>query len=231
MTSKMESLKEKLARLQREIEAEEIREKQEAAAARIRDTFTEAIRETVARVEQETGESLKAIGLGIWVAYPVDSAQESVLNVSALAVGLDGFPKGATSKKPTSTGTRANGNGNGNGNGDYEYVLGDGRVFDTCEKAVNALGEVTRDSEGNLLDGKKYWTRHDRLPKELADAITKRAKASTPETPATSDPAAPETSDPAPAGASNNEGEATSDPAAPETSTPVPAAGSRRNRN
>jgi hypothetical protein len=219
MTSKMESLKEKLARLQAEIEAEAVREAQEAAATRIRDSFTQAIRDTVARVEQETGESLKAIGLGIWVAYPVDSAQESVLNVSALAVGLDGFPKGATSKKPTSTGTRAT--SNGNGNGDYEYVLGDGRVFDTCEKAVNALGEVTRDSEGNLLDGKKYWTRHDRLPKELADAITKRAKASTPETPANSDPA----------DASNNEGEATSDPAAPETSTPAPAAGTRRNRN
>ena len=98
MTSKMESLKEKLARLQAEIEAEAVREAQEAAAVKIRDAFTEAIRDTVARVEQGTGESLKAIGLGIWVAYSVDSTQESVLDVSARAVGLDGFPTGATAR-------------------------------------------------------------------------------------------------------------------------------------
>jgi hypothetical protein len=208
MTSKMETLKEKLARLQAEIQAEEVREKQEIAAARIRDSFTEAIRETVARVEQETGESLKAIGLGIWVAYPVDSTQESILNVSALAVGLDGFPKGATTKKSGST-------SNGNGNGNYEYVLTDGRVFDTCEKAVNALGEVTRDAAGNLLEGKKYWTRHDRLPKELADAITRRPKAEAP----AANPAPEATSEAA--ATSNNE-------AAPEA---APATTGRKPRN
>jgi hypothetical protein len=212
MTSKMETLKEKLARLQAEIQAEEVREKQEIAAARIRDSFTEAIRETVARVEQETGESLKAIGLGIWVAYPVDSTQESILNVSALAVGLDGFPKGAVKKSGSTS----------NGNGSYEYVLTDGRVFDTCEKAVNALGEVTRDAAGNLLEGKKYWTRHDRLPKELADAITRRPKA---EAPATSD------ATPAPEAATTNTNNEAAP--APEAASEAPEAAptGRKSRN
>lgn len=175
MTSKMESLKDKLARIQAQIAEEEQREHQEAATAKIRDSFTEAIREIVARVEQETGDSLKAIGLGIWLAYPVDSSQESTLNVSALAVGLDGLPKAANAKKSGSSNGRAS--TSGNGNGDYEYVLQDGRVFDTCEAAVNGLGVETRDARGNLLDGKKFYTRLDRLPKELAEAITKRPKA------------------------------------------------------
>jgi hypothetical protein len=78
-------------------------------------------------------------------------------------------------KKSTTTGSNGH-SGNGANGDSFEYVLEDGRVFENCEKAVNALGTDTRDSQGNLLDGKKYYTRHDRLPKELQEAITKRPK-------------------------------------------------------
>lgn len=171
MTTNMQSLKEKMAKIQAQIEAEEQREKLETATAKVRDSFTEAIRETIAKVEKATGESLKAVGLGVWVAYPVGS-DDSTLTISALAVGTDGLPR-SLKKTPASS--------NGNGNGTYEYVLADGRVFDTCEKAVNAVGVETRDKDGNLLDGKKFYVRWDRIPKELQEKITKSPKAETPE--------------------------------------------------
>ncbi len=68
MVGKMETLKDKLAKIQAQLAEEEDREKQEQATAKIRDSFSEAIRETIGQVEQETGESLKSVGLGIWVA-------------------------------------------------------------------------------------------------------------------------------------------------------------------
>lgn len=185
------TLKERMAKIQAQIEAEELQEKVQEATAKIRDSFSEAIKEALAKVEKDTGQSLATVGLGIWVAYPVGQ-DNPTLNVSALAVGSDGLPKALKAK------ASSNGSGNGNGNGNYEYVLADGRVFETCEKAVNATGETTRDASGNLLDGKKYWTRHDRLPKELAEAITKREKTPAPEASETPAPeaSAPEASAP-----------------------------------
>lgn len=207
MATKIDTLKDRMAKIQAQIEAEELQEKVQEATAKIRDTFSDAIKEALAKVESDTGESLKTVGLGIWVAYPIGQ-DNPTLNVSALAVGTDGLPKALKATK-----TSSNGTGNGNGNGNSEYVLGDGRVFDSCEKAVNAMGETTRDGDGNLLEGKKYWTRHDRLPKELAEAITKREKTPAPEAsaPEASAPPAPEASETAPA-------------TAPEASeTPAPA--------
>ena len=102
---------------------------------------------------------------GLWV---VNNGKGDVL-VSIMQARDDGMPKAQATK----SGNVAGSNGNGSNS---EYVLEDNRVFDNCEKAVNALGIETRDSEGNWLEGKKYYGRLDRLPKEVAAKITKREK-------------------------------------------------------
>ena len=173
MATKMETLQEKLAKLQGDIEAEAQREAVETATAEVRDTFSEAIQAAIAITEKDSGKTLRDIHLGIWIAYPPDD--KSSLTVSALTVGEDGLP--AALKRKVSS----NGNGNGNGNG-HLYKLEDGREFETCEMAVNALGVETRDDKGDFLDGKQYYHRHDRLPKELKAKIEKVAEPETPET-------------------------------------------------
>ncbi|KKK71680.1 hypothetical protein LCGC14_2911500 [marine sediment metagenome] len=169
--SKLETLQEKLAKLQGEVKAEEVKVQQETAIAEIRDAFSVAITDAIAAVEKATEKSLAEIGLGVWVAYSGD-----VLTVSALVVGDDGLPKAL--KRPSVAST--NNNGDGHVSGDKEFVLADGRTFDTCLDAVHAMGIKTHDAAGNKLDGKKYHHRHDRLPKEIKDAITVRAKATEP---------------------------------------------------
>ena len=173
MATKLETLQEKLAKLQADIEAESRKEAVEKATADVRDAFSEAIKAAISIQETDTGKSLRDIGLGIWVAYPKDPNGE--LMVSALTVGDDGLPA-ALRRTPSSNGH----NGNGHGNG-FLYKLGDGREFDTCEAAVNGLGIDTRDANGDFLDGKQYYHRHDRLPKELKAKIEKAEKPETPE--------------------------------------------------
>ncbi len=190
MGTKLETLQEKLAKLQADITAETAKETEEQAIAGIRDAFAATITDAISAAETETGKSLREIGLGVWVAYP--AGENSALMVSALVVGDDGLPK--MLRRPTvsnGNGTNGNGNGtNGNGNGAKEYVLADGRAFDTCLAAVHAMGIKTHDDAGKALQGKKYHHRHDRLPTELADAITVRIKATT--EPATTEPATTE---------------------------------------
>ncbi len=209
MASKLETLNEKLAKLQGEIEAEAGREAVETATAEVRDTFSEAITAAIAIVEKDTGKSLRDIHLGVWVAYP--PGDKSTLTVSALTVGEDGLPA-ALKRKVSTNGT----NGNGNGNG-HLYKLGDGRTFDTCEAAVNALGVDTRDAQGDFLEGKQYYHRHDRLPKELKEKIEKVDKP--PEA-----PEAPEAPDAPEAGATAEAPEA---PEAAPTAEPVAAGKSK----
>ncbi len=167
MATKLETLQEKLAKLQADIEAESRREAVEKATASVRDSFSDAIKAAITITETDTGGTLRSIGLGIWIAYPKDPDGE--LMVSALTVGDDGLPA-ALRRTPSKNGSNGNGNGNGNG---YTYKLGDGREFDSCEKAVNALGVATRDDKGDFLDGKQYYHRHDRLPKELKAKVSK----------------------------------------------------------
>ena len=171
MTTKLETLKDKLARIQAQIAEEEAEANRQAAIAKVRDTFETAIRAAIADVETKEGFSLKDVSLGIWAGYA-----EGGLTVSFLQAGDDGLPKAI---KKSSNGT---GNGNGHatgatGNGDSEYVLADGRVFATCLDAVHAMGIETHGADGKVLSGKAYYHRHDRLPKEVKDAITKQAKA------------------------------------------------------
>lgn len=172
MGSKLESLQERLGRLQEQIETETKVEAAQAAIDKTRDVFSNAITATIAKVEKDTGESLRDIGLGVWVAYPANSNGNARLYVSGLAVGDDGLPL----QLKRSSG-RVNG-GNGS-NGASEYVLGDGRVFATCLDAVKALGITVEDSDGNRLDGFKYYHRHDRLPDDVRKQIVKRPKAET----------------------------------------------------
>ena len=173
MGTKLESLQEKMSRLQSQIATEEAKEATDAAIAVVRDSFSDAILKAIAATEKRTNKSLTEIGLGIWVAYAPNGPTDAKPLVSALEVGDDGLPKQL--RRPRN-GT-SNGASNGNGNGHYEYVLADGTVFDSCEKAVvAATGEPIRDENDDMLAGKMYWYRHDRLPKELAEAITKREK-------------------------------------------------------
>ncbi len=179
MTSKLETLQEKLARLQATIAVEEAKEREEQAIAEIRDAFSSAITQAVAKVEKDTKKSLREIGLGIWIAYA--AGDTSAVSVSALAVGDDGLPK----QLRRTTSTNGNGSHASNGNGvAKEYVLEDGRVFESCLDAVHAKGIETHDADGKPLAGKKWYHRHDRLPKELAATITVRDKVVEPVEPA-----------------------------------------------
>lgn len=176
--TKLDTLKSKLAAMQEKVDAETKVEAAQAAIDKVRDTFTDAILATIAKVEKDSGASLKAIGIGLWIAYPANATNGAKPLVSGLETGDDGLP--AQLKKPSA---RVNG-GNG-GNGDSEYVLGDGRVFATCLDAVKALGLTVEDSDGKRLDGFKYYHRHDRLPDDVKAKITKRPKSETgAETPA-----------------------------------------------
>ena len=174
MTSKLETLQEKMAKLQANIAVEEQKEREEQATAEIREAFSSAITQAVAKVEKDTKKSLREIGLGIWIAYA--AGETSAVSVSALVVGDDGLPKQL--RRTTSS----NGNGSHASNGvAKEYVLEDGRVFESCLDAVHAKGIETHDAAGKPLAGKKWYHRHDRLPKELAATITVRDKAVEPE--------------------------------------------------
>ena len=187
-SSKLETLQEKLAKLQENIALEQAKEREEGAIAEIRDAFSSAISEAVAKVEKETEKSLREIGLGIWIAYA--AGDSSTVSVSALAVGDDGLPK-QLRRTTSSNGNGASGNGDGNGNGaTKEYVLEDGRVFESCLDAVHAKGIETHDADGKPLTGKKWYHRHDRLPKELAATITVRDKAVEPASESESEPVA-----------------------------------------
>ena len=189
MATKLETLQEKLSKLQSDIQAEQQKETVEAAIAETRDTFSAAILAAIAIVEKDTGKTLREISLGIWIAYP--KADDSTLTVSALLVGEDGLP---AALKRSINGHSSNGHSNGNGNG-YTFKLADGRTFDSCEKAVNALGVKTRNADNDFLEGKQYYYRHDRLPKELKEKIEKVATETPageqPETPAGEQPETP----------------------------------------
>lgn len=165
MTEKthLESLQARMAKIQADIDNENGRIKIEAKTGEI----IEAVRKGVTPLIGEM-----PITHGLWVTT---NGKGDVL-VSVLSARDDGMPKAQASK------TSGNGGNGGNG-GASEYVLGDGRAFENCEAAVNALGIDTRDDKNEWLDGKKYYGRLDRLPKEIAEKITKRDKV-TPEAPA-----------------------------------------------
>ena len=129
----------------------------------------DGIRAAIADVETKEGFSLKDVSLGVWAGYA-----EGGLTVSFLQAGDDGLPKAI--KKTGNGNGHASANG-ATGNGDSEYVLADGRVFATCLDAVHAMGIETHGADGKVLSGKAYYHRHDRLPKEVKDAIAKQAKA------------------------------------------------------
>lgn len=168
MGTKLETLQEKLAKLQADIQAEAEKERQEKAIAEVRDTFANAIVQAVQGAEKATGKALRDIGLGIWVAYPAGS-ENGHMAVSALAVGEDGLPK-ALKRTPTKNGN-GNGHSNGqNGNG-HDYFLKDGRgPFASTLEALDAMG-FPKDKRG------QYYHRWDRLPKELQEQIERRPKA------------------------------------------------------
>ncbi len=179
--TKLDTLKAKMAALQDKIDAETATVSAQTAIDKTRDLFSEAISIAMAKVEKDSGESLRDLGIGIWVAYPANGKGDSKLMVSGLETGDDGLP--AQLKRPSA---RVNG-----GNGAHqasEYVLGDGRTFTTCLEAVNALGIVT-DKDGKRLDGFKYYHRHDRLPDDVKAKIEKRPKAETPAEPSAEPPA------------------------------------------
>ena len=104
MATKLDTLQEKLAKLQAEIEAESQKEAVEKATADVRDAFSEAIKAAITIQETDTGKSLRDIGLGVWVAYPKNPDGE--LMVSALTVGDDGLPA-ALRRTPSSLSERA----------------------------------------------------------------------------------------------------------------------------
>ena len=167
MGTKLETLQEKLAKLQADIQAEAEKERQEKAIAEVRDTFANAIVQAVQGAEKATGTALRDIGLGIWVAYPAGS-ENGHMSVSALAVGEDGLPK-ALKRTPTKNGN-GNGHSNGNGNG-HDYFLKDGRgPYASTLEALDAMG-FPKDKRG------QYYHRWDRLPKELQEQIERRPKA------------------------------------------------------
>lgn len=160
--SHLESLQARMSKIQADIDNENGRLKIEAKTGEI----IEAVRKGVTPLIGEMPTTH-----GLWVTT---NGKGDVM-VSVLSARDDGMPKAQASK--------SSGNGSGSGNGSAsEYVLGDGRVFENCEAAVNALGIDTRDDKNEWLDGKKYYGRLDRLPKEIAEKITKRDKV-TPEAP------------------------------------------------
>ncbi len=170
MGTKLETLQEKLAKPQADIQAESEKERQEKAIAEVRDTFANAIVQAVQGAEKSTGTSLRDIGLGIWVAYPAGS-ENGNMSVSALAVGEDGLPKAL--KRTTSKNGNGNGNGHSNGqNGNgHDYFLKDGRgPFPGTLEALDAMG-FPKDKRG------QYYHRWVRLPKELQEQIERRPKA------------------------------------------------------
>lgn len=168
--SKLATLKAKMAALQEKVVEEEKVEAAQTAIDKVRDAFSEAITSAIAGVEKATGESLRAIGIGIWCAYPANGPKDSALMVSGLETGDDGLP--AQLKRPSARTT-----GNGSSAGTFEYVLADGRVFGTCLDAVKALGLKVEGPDGKRLDGFQYYHRHDRLPADVKAQITKREKA------------------------------------------------------
>lgn len=169
-TSKLDTLKSKLLALQEKVTAEEAVEAAQVAIDKVRDAFSDAITSAIEGVEKATGESLRAIGIGIWVAYPANGPDNSKLMVSGLETGDDGLP--AQLKRPSARVTSGNG-----ANGASEYLLEDGRVLATCLDAVKALGLTVEDAKGKRLDGFQYYHRHDRLPADVKGKITKRPKA------------------------------------------------------
>ncbi len=183
--TKLDTLKSKLAAMQDKVDAETKVEQAQAAIDKVRDTFTDAVLATIATVEKDSGESLRAIGIGIWIAYPANATNGAKPLVSGLETGDDGLP--AQLKRPS-----ARVNGGGGGNGEYEYVLGDGRIFTTCLDAVKALGLTVEDSDGKRLDGFKYYHRHDRLPDDVKSQIVKRPKSETPAEPPATNGAEPQ---------------------------------------
>ncbi len=170
MASKLETLQEKMAKLQAQILEAEVSERLDDAIKTLGATFRAATVDMIATVEAETGKSLASHGLGVWAGYPKDGT----LAVSILAVGDDGLPKAL----------KRNGNGNGkakakanetnetngkanNGNG-YEYIV-HGKAYATTLEALDALGHPKAD-RGD------YYHRWDRLPKGLRAKIVRQAK-------------------------------------------------------
>ena len=151
--SHLESLTERLAKLQKDIEVEQGREAIEARTTEIQEAVRAAITPLIGELPKTHG---------VWV----NTNSEGSIMVSILQVRDDGMPK---AQQTRSGSTASNGNG-------FIYTLEDERTFDTCEDAVNALGIETRDAKGEWLEGKKYYGRLDRLPKEVASKITKSEK-------------------------------------------------------
>lgn len=180
--TKLANLKAKLAALAEKVEVEEKVEAAQVAIDKTRDLFADALTTAIATVEKSSGESLRTIGIGIWVAYPANANGSAKLMVSGLETGDDGLP--AQLKRPA---IRVNGS-NG-ASGASEYVLEDGRVFGTCLDAVKALGIAVEDSDGKRLEGFAYYHRHDRLPADVKGKIEKRAKSETPAEPPAEPPA------------------------------------------
>ena len=157
MTTKLETLQEKMAKLQAQILEAEANEAQDKAIQELGETFRAAVSECIAQVESETGMSLASHGLGVWAGYPKDGK----LAVSILAVGDDGLPKAL----------KRNGNRKANGNGDrnnWEYIV-HGKAYDTTHAALDALGHPKEDRG-------EYYHRYDRLPKGLRGKITRQPK-------------------------------------------------------
>lgn len=170
--TKLDTLKSKMAALQEKINAETAVEAAQAGIDKVRDLFSDALTTAIATVEKDSGESLRTIGIGIWVAYPANGKGDSKLMVSGLETADDGLP--AQLKRPS-----ARVNGSNGANGASEYALDDGRVFATCLEAVKALGIKCEDANGKRLEGFQYYHRHDRLPSDVKGKIEKRAKAET----------------------------------------------------
>ncbi len=172
MASKLETLQQKMAKLQAQILEAEASEMQDQAIKALGETFRDAISECIAQVEANTGKSLSSHGLGVWAGHPKDGK----LAVSILAVGEDGLPKAL----------KRNGNGNGNGNGKakakadtdtngkanngngWEYVV-HGQAYATTFEALDALGHPKEDRG-------EYYHRWDRLPKGLQAKVVRQAK-------------------------------------------------------
>ena len=71
---------------------EEEKEDQEQATVKLTDSFAQAIVDAVELKEQETGKSLKDLGLSFWIGHPAGRGNGHV-SVSALAVETMVYPR------------------------------------------------------------------------------------------------------------------------------------------
>jgi hypothetical protein len=156
MTSRRESLEDKMKRLQAQILAEDQRQEAERVVAEAQAQFALTLAPAVQNIESGTGISLRALNVGLWAYYDPDGA----LQVRLLAVGEDALPR-----PPAAPRRRSPRPGEG-----YVYYLSDGRgPFDSTLEALDALG-IPAESRG------RYYHRWDRLPQELKEQIERRPR-------------------------------------------------------